>query len=126
MKTILKSTKVPPPIGPYSVAVQAGNFIFISGQMPADNKGNIVQGGIKEQTERVLGNLKSILEDNGSSMAQVVKTTVFLKDMNEFTTMNEVYASYFPADNAPARSTVEVARLPKDVSVEIELIALKG
>lgn len=117
---------MPPPIGPYSVAVQAGSFIFISGQMPADNKGNIVQGGVKEQTERVLGNLKSILEDNGSSMAQVVKTTVFLKDMNEFTMMNEVYASYFPADNAPARSTVEVARLPKDVSVEIELIALKS
>ncbi|HPS64044.1 MAG TPA: RidA family protein [Ignavibacteria bacterium] len=125
MKTILKSSKVPPPIGPYSVAVQAGNFIFISGQIPADNKGNLVQGGIKEQTERVLENLKAILEDNGSSMANVVKTTVFLKDMNDFTAMNEVYSLYFPSDNAPARSAVQVGRLPKDVPVEIELIALK-
>ena len=125
MKTILKSDRVPPPIGPYSVAVQAENFIFISGQIPADNKGNLVQGGIKEQTEKVLENLRAILEDNGSSLANVVKTTVFLKDMSDFTVMNEVYMRYFPSENAPARSAVQVARLPKDVPIEIEVIAIK-
>ena len=126
MKTIIKSNKVPPPIGPYSVAIGAGNFIFTSGQIPADKDGNLVEGGIQQQTEKVLENLKAILEDNGLTMEDVIKTTVFLKDMNDFAAMNEVYARYFPAESAPARSAVQVARLPRDVSVEIELIALKG
>ena len=126
MKTIIKSNKVPPPIGPYSVAIGAGNFIFTSGQIPADKDGNLVEGGIRQQTEKVLDNLKAILEDNGLTMEDVIKTTVFLKDMNDFAAMNEVYARYFPAESAPARSAVQVARLPRDVSVEIELIALKG
>ena len=126
MKTIIKSNKVPPPIGPYSVAIGAGNFIFTSGQIPADKDGNLVEGGIQQQTEKVLDNLKAILEDNGLTMGDVIKTTVFLKDMNDFAAMNEVYARYFPAESAPARSAVQVARLPRDVSVEIELIALKG
>ena len=82
--------------------------------------------GIQQQTEKVLDNLKAILEDNGLTMEDVIKTTVFLKDMNDFAAMNEVYARYFPAESAPARSAVQVARLPRDVSVEIELIALKG
>ena len=125
MKTIIKSNKVPPPIGPYSVAIGAGNFIFTSGQIPADKDGNLVEGGIRQQTEKVLDNLKAILEDNGLTMEDVIKTTVFLKDMNDFAAMNEVYARYFPAESAPARSAVQVARLPRDVSVEIELIALK-
>ena len=126
MKTIIKSNKVPPPIGPYSVAIGAGNFIFTSGQIPADKDGNLVEGGIQQQTEKVLDNLKAILEDNGLTMGDVIKTTVFLKDMNDFAAMNEVYARYCPAESAPARSAVQVARLPRDVSVEIELIALKG
>lgn len=126
MKTIIKSNKIPPPIGPYSVAIGAGNFIFTSGQIPADKDGNLVEGGIRQQTEKVLDNLKAILEDNGLTMEDVIKTTVFLKDMNDFAAMNEVYARYFPAESAPARSAVQVARLPRDVSVEIELIALKG
>lgn len=125
MKTILKSDKVPPPIGPYSVAVKTENFIFTSGQIPADKDGNLIEGGIKEQTEKVLENLKAILEDNGSSLKDVIKTTVFLKDMNDFAAMNEIYARYFPVDTAPARSAIQVARLPKDVMVEIELIAYK-
>jgi len=125
MKTILKSDKVPPPIGPYSVAVNIENFIFTSGQIPADKDGNLIEGGIKEQTEKVLENLKAILEDNGSSLKDVIKTTVFLKDMNDFAAMNEIYARYFPLDTAPARSAIQVARLPKDVMVEIELIAYK-
>lgn len=125
MKTIIKSNKVPPPIGPYSVAIEAGNFIFTSGQIPADKEGNLVEGGIQQQTEKVLDNLKAILEDNGLTMEDVIKTTVFLKDMNDFAAMNEVYARYFAAESAPARSAVQVARLPRDVSVEIELIALK-
>ena len=126
MKTIIKSNKIPPPIGPYSVAIGAGNFIFTSGQIPADKDGNLVEGGIQQQTEKVLDNLKAILEDNGLTMEDVIKTTVFLNDMNDFAAMNEVYARYFPAESAPARSAVQVARLPRDVSVEIELIALKG
>lgn len=125
MKTILKSDKVPPPIGPYSVAVNIENFIFTSGQIPADKDGNLIEGGIKEQTEKVLENLKAILEDNGSSLKDVIKTTVFLKDMNDFAAMNEIYARYFPVETAPARSAIQVARLPKDVMVEIELIAYK-
>lgn len=122
MKEILTLKNAPSPIGPYSVAVGFGNMIFISGQIALDLEGNLTEGGIREQINKVLSNIKSILEDNRSSLEQVIKTTVFLKDMNDFTAMNEEYAKYFTA-NPPARSTVEVSRLPKDVLVEIETIA---
>jgi len=122
MKKALKRTNVPPPIGPYSVAINHGNLIFTSGQIALDKDGNLVEGGIKEQTKTVLENLKSLLEDNGASMDNVIKTTVFLKDMGEFATMNEVYKTFFKKD-PPARSTVEVSRLPMDVKIEIDLIA---
>ena len=124
MKEILNRKNAPLPIGPYSVAVGFGNLIFISGQIPLDLEGNLTEGGIKEQTNKVLSNIKLILEDNGSSLDNVIKTTVFLKDMNDFTAMNEEYAKYFSV-NPPARSTVEVSKLPKNVLVEIETIAYK-
>ena len=115
----------PAPIGPYSQAIVAsGKMIFTAGQVAIiPSTGEIVAGDIKAQTKQVLENVKAILEAGRSSLANVVKTTVFLKDMNEFAAMNEVYGQYF-AQPAPARSTVEVARLPKDVRVEIETIAL--
>ncbi|HWF12186.1 MAG TPA: RidA family protein [Candidatus Acidoferrales bacterium] len=114
----------PKAIGPYSQAVRANGFVFLSGQIPLDPKTQqIVEGDIAVQTERVMENLKGVVEAAGSSLNRVVKTTVFLADMNDFAAMNEVYSRYFTA-NAPARSTVEVARLPKNVRVEIDLIAL--
>jgi 2-iminobutanoate/2-iminopropanoate deaminase len=114
----------PKAIGPYSQAVRANGFVFLSGQIPLDpNTQQIVEGDVAVQTERVMENLKGVVEAAGSSLHHVVKTTVFLADMNDFAAMNEVYARYFTA-NAPARSTVEVARLPKNVRVEIDLIAL--
>ena len=115
----------PAPIGPYSQAIVAeGQMIFTAGQVAiVPSTGEIVAGDIKAQTKQVLENLKSVLEAGRSSLANVVKTTVFLKDMNEFAAMNEVYAQYL-GQSAPARSTVEVARLPRDVRVEIEAIAL--
>jgi 2-iminobutanoate/2-iminopropanoate deaminase len=114
----------PKAIGPYSQAVRANGFVFLSGQIPLDPKTQqIVEGDVAAQTERVMENLKGVVEAAGSSLHHVVKTTVFLVDMNDFAAMNEVYARYFTA-NAPARSTVEVARLPKNVRVEIDLIAL--
>lgn len=112
------------PIGPYNQAVIADNLIFTSGQIPVDAATNqLVAGGIKEQTEVVLNNLKGLLEGAGSSLEHVVKTTVFLKNMNDFSGMNEVYGKYFTTPTAPARSTVEAARLPKDVLIEIEAVA---
>jgi 2-iminobutanoate/2-iminopropanoate deaminase len=126
----ISSDGAPAAIGPYAQGVRAGNFIFTAGQIALDPKtGQAVAGGIKEQTARVLDNVKAILEAGGSSLGQVVKTTVFLKDFNDFAAMNEVYASYFGSEsdtipgNWPARSTVEVARLPRDLLVEIEVIA---
>lgn len=124
MRTAISTDRGPKAIGPYSQAIQANGLIFISGQIPLDPKTNtLVEGDIRVQTERVLENLKGIVEAAGSSLGKVVKTTVFLKDMGEFAAMNEVYARYFAAD-PPARATVEVARLPRDVRVEIDLIAL--
>jgi 2-iminobutanoate/2-iminopropanoate deaminase len=115
----------PKAIGPYSQAIKANGFIFISGQVAFDPAtGNVISGGIQEQTEQVLKNLSAILEAAGSGWDKVVKTTVFLKNMAEFAQMNEVYGKVFKSA-PPARSTVEVARLPRDVSVEIELIALQ-
>lgn len=123
MKTIISTERAPKAIGPYSQAVVSNGWAFLSGQIPLDPTTNqIVAGDIAAQTERVLENLKSVLEAAGSSLERVVKTTVYLKDMGEFAKMNEVYGRYF-ASNAPARATVEAARLPRDVSVEIDCIA---
>jgi 2-iminobutanoate/2-iminopropanoate deaminase len=123
MKDIVLTDKGPKPIGPYSQAVKSGGFLFASGQVALDPHSNeFIGGDIRQQTERVMENVKSILEAGGSNLHHVVKTTVFLKDMSDFAAMNEIYAKYFIAA-PPARSTVQVARLPKDALVEIEVIA---
>lgn len=124
MKEFLLSDKAPAPIGPYSQAIGFENLIFTSGQIALDNQGNIVSTEIKEQTKKVMENLKSILEDNGSSLDHVIKATVYLKDMLDFNSMNEIYEKYL-GTSLPARTTVEVSRLPKDVRVEIDVIAYK-
>ncbi|WOV87621.1 RidA family protein [Sporosarcina oncorhynchi] len=113
----------PQAIGPYAQAVKANGFVYTSGQLPMTTNGLLVEGTIEEQTNQVFANLKAVLEEAGSSLEQVVKATVFIKDMNEFAALNDVYAQHF-GSHTPARSTVEVARLPKDASVEIEVIAL--
>jgi len=124
MREAIATDRGPKAIGPYSQAVKANGFIFVSGQIPLDPRTQeIGEGGVAAQTERVLENLKGIVEAAGSSLDRVVKTTVYLQDLADFAAMNEVYGRYFPA-SPPARATVEVARLPKDVRVEIELIAL--
>jgi len=125
MKRIIQTENAPLPIGPYSQGVIFGSGILITaGQIPLDPKtGKIVEGDIKVQTKRALENLQAILEAGNSKLANVVKTTVYLKDMNEFPAMNEVYGEFF-RDIAPARTTVEVSRLPKDVKIEIEAFAL--
>ncbi|MBK7598852.1 MAG: RidA family protein [Acidobacteria bacterium] len=123
METI-QTDLAPKAIGPYSQAIKAGGLVFTSGQIPLDpSTMQVVEGDIQKQTELVLNNLKAVLEAAGTSIDRVVKTTVFLADMNDFAAMNEVYASFF-SSNKPARSTVQAARLPRDVSVEIEAIAL--
>jgi len=120
----IQTDRAPQAIGPYSQAIKANGFIFASGQIPLDpGTMRIVEGGIEEQTGRVLDNLKAVLEAAGSSLDRVVKTTVYLADMGEFTAMNEIYARYFGATK-PARATVQVARLPRDVKVEIDVVAL--
>ncbi len=125
-KAVIATDKAPAAIGPYSQAIRTGNLIFTAGQVAIDpTTQQVISGGITEQTRQAMENLKAILEAAGSSLAQVVKATVFLKDFNDFAAMNAVYGSYLaPAGVAPpARSTVEVVRLPKDVLVEIELVA---
>lgn len=123
MKEIISTSNAPAAIGPYSQAVKAGNLLFISGQIPLDPAtGEVVEGDITVQTHRVLDNVKAILTEAGADFSNVVKTTVFLRDMNDFVPMNRVYAEYY-SENCPARSAVQVGRLPKDVSVEIETIA---
>jgi 2-iminobutanoate/2-iminopropanoate deaminase len=123
MKEVVHTDRGPKPIGPYSQAVKASGFIYLSGQVALDPKtGDLIGGDIRQQTERTLENIKGVLEAAGSNLHHVVKTTVFLKDMNDFAAMNEVYARYFTAA-PPARSTVQVARLPKDGLLEIEVIA---
>jgi len=123
MKDIVLTDRGPKPIGPYSQAVKSNGFVFVSGQIALDPKtAEFVGTDVRTQTERVMENLKGILEAAGTSLGHVVKTTVYLKDMNDFASMNEVYAKYFTA-SPPARSTVEAARLPKDALVEIDLIA---
>lgn len=125
MKKKLSASKVPKPIGPYSVAVSFENLIFTCGQIPLDRDGNVIGSDIKTQTRQTIENLKNILEENSSSIDNVLKTTVYLKDITEFMEMNEVYNEYF-ADSAPARSTLEAARLPKDVKIEMDVIAHKN
>ncbi len=126
MKKVVATEQAPKAIGPYSQAVISQGFVFLSGQIPLDPATNqVVEGDMAAQTERVLENLKAVLEACGSSLARVVKTTVYLKDLGEFARMNEVYARYFP-ENSPARATVEVSRLPRDVRVEIDAIASVG
>jgi 2-iminobutanoate/2-iminopropanoate deaminase len=123
MKNVVLTNHSPKPIGPYSQAIKSNGFLFISGQIALDPaSGEFAGATIQQQTERVLENLKGILEAGGASLSHVLKTTVFLKDMNDFAAMNEVYARYFTAA-PPARSTVQVARLPKDALVEIEVVA---
>jgi len=120
----IQTDRAPQAIGPYSQAIKANGFIFASGQIPLDPATmQIVEGGIEAQTERVLDNLKAVLEAADSSLDRVVKTTVYLADMNEFAAMNEIYANRFGATK-PARATVQVARLPRDVKVEIDVVAL--
>jgi 2-iminobutanoate/2-iminopropanoate deaminase len=124
MKEVISTDRGPKAIGPYSQAIRANGFIFVSGQIGLDPRTQqLVGGDVTAQTERVLENLKGIVEAAGSSLDKVVRTTVFLADMNEFAAMNHVYSRYF-AQNAPARATVEAARLPRDVRVEIDVIAL--
>jgi 2-iminobutanoate/2-iminopropanoate deaminase len=125
-KTAVSTDKAPAAIGPYSQGIRAGNLVFTAGQIALDPAtGQVVAPGIQEQTTRVLENLKAILEQAGSSLDRVVKATVFLKDFNDFAAMNSVYGAYLAPDGVtpPARTTVEVSRLPKDVLVEIDLIA---
>jgi len=124
MMEVINTNNAPAAIGPYSQAMKVDNLIFISGQLPMDpNTMEIVSGTIKDQTVKVIENLMAILEEAGLTLNNVAKTTVFIKDMNDFADINEVYASYF-VENKPARACVEVARLPKDVGVEIEAIAV--
>jgi 2-iminobutanoate/2-iminopropanoate deaminase len=123
MKNVITTDRGPKPIGPYSQAIKANGFIFLAGQVALDPKsGELVGSEIRQQTERTLENIKGILEAAGVNLHHVIKTTVFLKDMNDFSGMNEIYARYFTAA-PPARSTVQVSRLPKDALVEIEVIA---
>jgi len=126
VKQIVSTELAPQAIGPYSQAILVGEFVFSSGQIPLDPKtGEFVAGGIAEQTEQVFLNLSEVLKAAGAGLEDVVKTTVYLADMNDFASMNEVYARSFGA-NRPARSTVEAARLPRDARVEIDVIAVKG
>ena len=124
MRTAVSTEKAPKAIGPYSQAVRAGQLLFISGQIPIDPAtGNLIAGDIAAMTHRVFANIREILAAAGASLDQVARTTVFLADMNDFAAMNEVYATYF-SQPAPARSTVQAARLPKDARVEIDVIAI--
>ncbi|SCM81149.1 Enamine/imine deaminase [uncultured Sporomusa sp.] len=126
MKQMIQTGQAPKAIGPYSQAIKANGFLFVSGQLPADKaSGNLVDGGIEAQTKQSLENIKAILSAAGSSFEHVVKTTVYVKDMNDFAAMNGIYAAYF-TQQCPARACVQVARLPKDALVEIEVIAALG
>ena len=122
-KVAVASSGAPAALGPYSQAIRSGNLLFVSGQIPLDPAtGQMVDGSIDLQTERVLKNLAAVLEEAGSSLAKVLKTTVYLRDLNDFGRMNEVYGRFF-GETPPARATVEVARLPRDASIEIDLVA---
>jgi 2-iminobutanoate/2-iminopropanoate deaminase len=126
MRETVKTGKAPAAIGPYSQAVRSGGFLFCSGQIPLDPAtGKLVEGGIDAQTERILRNLDAVLEAGGASLAEVVKTTVYLTDLSDFPAMNAVYGKFFP-ENPPARATVQVAKLPAGALVEIDAIAKTG
>jgi 2-iminobutanoate/2-iminopropanoate deaminase len=123
-KKVIQTDKAPRAIGPYSQAIRAGDFLFLSGQIPLDPEtGELVQGDIRQQTKQVLENIKGVLESQGLGMEDVVKATIFLKDIGNFSQVNEVYATYF-SSSPPARSTVEVTKLPRDADIEMETIAL--
>ncbi|MCG5643197.1 MAG: Rid family detoxifying hydrolase [Flavobacteriaceae bacterium] len=125
MKKIIKTPLAPAPIGPYNQAVLSGQTLYISGQTPINPaNGELVSGTIEEETHQVMKNLKAILEAAGATFEQVVKASIFVKDMHQFKAINEVYASYFSAETAPARETIEVANLPMFVNVEISMIAV--
>jgi 2-iminobutanoate/2-iminopropanoate deaminase len=124
LREVIATDHAPRAIGPYSQAIRAGNLLFCSGQIPIDpSTGEFVSGGVAEQTEQVMRNLSAVLQAGQSGLKQVVKTTVFLADMDDFTAMNEVYGRFF-GENPPARATVQAARLPRDAKVEIEAIAV--
>lgn len=124
MKEIIATELAPKAIGPYSQAVRVGSFVFLSGQIPNDPAtGQVIEGTIERQTERVLENMKAVLKAAGLTFENVVKTTVFLKNLNDFNYMNEVYSRYF-SKNPPARSTIQAARLPREVDIEIDAIAV--
>jgi 2-iminobutanoate/2-iminopropanoate deaminase len=125
-RKIIKTENAPKPVGPYNQAVMVNNMIFLSGQIAIDPRVNdiLYPDDVTKQTERVMSNLEAVLTEAGATWENVVKTTIFLKDMNDFTQVNEVYSKYFKPETAPARATVEVSRLPKDVLVEIECIAV--
>lgn len=126
MKTIINTPNAPAPIGPYNQAVLSGNTLYISGQVAFDvETGNLVLDDIKTETKQVMENLKAVLEATPMDFSNVVKTSIFISDMNNFAQINEVYGQYFNPETAPARETVQVARLPKDVNVEISMIAVK-
>ena len=123
MKTIINTSNAPAPIGPYNQAVKVGNTLFTSGQIALDPlTGELKTSNIIEETKLVMSNVKAILKEAGMNLSNVVKTSIFIKDMNQFATINEVYGSYF-TENEPARETIEVSRLPKDVNIEISVIA---
>jgi 2-iminobutanoate/2-iminopropanoate deaminase len=125
-RKIVRTADAPQAIGPYSQAVEAGGFVFVSGQIPLDPKtGNVIQGDIKAQVKVIMENAKAILMAAGCSMSRVVRSTIYLKSMEDFASVNEVYGGYFPTD-PPARATVEVSRLPKDVAVEMDFVAFKA
>lgn len=125
-KTVVSAPTSAPAIGPYSPAVRVGNFLFLSGQIPLDPaSGQLVEGDIRTQTTRVMQNMGELLKAGGADFSDVARTTIFLADMNDFAAVNEIYASYF-SEPYPARATVQVARLPKDVRVEIDAIAVVG
>ena len=125
MKTVIATREAPAAIGPYSQATSTGTLIFTSGQLPIDPAtGMFPEGGVGEQTRQSLKNIAAILREKGGDMDNVVKTTVFLQDMNDFSAMNEVYSSFFTSGTYPARSAIEIARLPKDALVEIEAVAV--
>lgn len=123
-KQVIKTDNAPEAIGPYSQAIMVGDFIYTSGQIPINPKTGIMETDIKLATKQSIENIKAILEEVGTSLENVIKTTIFLKDLNDFNVVNEVYATYFNENN-PARSCVEVARLPKDAVIEIEAIAIR-
>ena len=126
MKTVIASADAPAAVGPYSQAIAVGNLVFCAGQIPLDpTTGNLIEGDVTAQTRRVIENIKAVLAAAGATLNDVVKSTVFLLDMNDFAAMNAVYAEYF-ASPFPARSTIQVARLPKDARVEIEVIASRN